>query len=128
MDVNMPDFSEADNAKLETRFMLNAFSFMAINLFRKPNFDNYKEGHSVLNFMEMTLLGYTANRSSDKFKELATEFNERKQKIPKLKVLNGSIDYLELLYSYNLKRYHLVRLLMTRYNLDKFKNKSTPKD
>ncbi len=124
----MPDFSEADNAKLETRFMLNAFSFMAINLFRKPNFDNYKEGHSVLNFMEMTLLGYTANRSSDKFKELATEFNERKQKIPKLKVLNGSIDYLELLYSYNLKRYHLVRLLMTRYNLDKFKNKSTPKD
>jgi len=128
MDVNMPDFSEADNAKLETRFMLNAFSFMAINLFRKPNFDNYKEGHSVLNFMEMTLLGYTANRSSDKFKELATEFNERKQKIPKLKVLNGSIDYLELLYSYNLKRYHLVRLLMTRYNLDKFKNKAVVKD
>lgn len=124
----MPDFSEADNAKLETRFMLNAFSFMAINLFRKPNFDNYKEGHSVLNFMEMTLLGYVANRNSDAFKDIATEFQESKSKIPKLKILNGSVEYLELLYSYNLKRYHLIRLMMSRYNLDKYKNKQVIKD
>lgn len=124
----MPDFSEADNAKLETRFMLNAFSFMAINLFRKPNFDNYKEGHSVLNFMEMTLLGYVANRNSDAFKDIATEFQESKSKIPKLKILNGSVEYLELLYSYNLKRYHLIRLMMSRYNLDKYKNKQVVKD
>ena len=128
MDFNLPDFSEADNAKLETRFMLNAYSFMAINLFRKPNFDNYLEGHSVMNFMEVTLLGYIANRSAHLFADLNTEFVEAKQKLTPLALSAGKPEYLALLYNYNLKRYKTIRLLMSRYNLDKYKNKTKIKD
>tara|TARA_Y100000289_G_C3916121_1_gene147526 strand:- start:426 stop:812 length:387 start_codon:yes stop_codon:yes gene_type:complete len=128
MDFNLPDFSEADNAKLETRFMLNAYSFMAINLFRRPNFSNYLEGHSVMNFMEVTLLGYIANRSAKIFSDLTNEFNAQRSKLPPLAITEGRPEYLTLLYNYNLKRYKNIRLLMSRYNLDKYKNKARIKD
>lgn len=125
----VPDFSEATNAKLETRYIINYYSIGAINCFTsEPNPKLYLRGHNLLDWTEATLLGYIANRNEDRFKDLRNEFIEQKSKIPLGKVLANDSIYLNLLYKYNLKRYNLIRLLLSRYNLDQYKNRVVVKD
>jgi len=125
----LPDFAEATNAKLETRYIINYYSIGAINCFTsKPSPDLYVRGHNLLDFTEATLLGYIANRQEDKFKALRNEFLEEKNLLPKGKIKEYSSEYLNLLYKYNLKRYNLIRLLLSRYNLDRYKNRAVVKD
>jgi len=125
----VPDFSEATNAKLETRYIINYYSIGAINCFTsEPNSKLYLRGHNLLDWTEATLLGYIANRNEDRFKALRNEFIEQKSKIPKGKVLANDSSYLNLLYKYNLKRYNLIRLLLSRYNLDQYRNRVAVKD
>lgn len=129
MMENYPDFATADNAKLETRFIINCLSIEAINKFRgQPTLKSYEEGHKTLDWTEATLLGYIANRSNERFKDLRNEFIEQKSKIPKGKVLAGDFIFLNLLYEYNLKRYGLIRTLMSKYNLDQYRNRVVVKD
>jgi len=125
----VPDFSEATNAKLETRYIINYYSIGAINCFTsEPNSKLYLRGHNLLDWTEATLLGYIANRNEDRFKDLRNEFIEQKSKIPRGKVLANDSSYLNLLYKYNLKRYNLIRLLLSRYNLDQYRNRVVVKD
>ena len=125
----VPDFSEATNAKLETRYIINYYSIGAINCFTsEPNSKLYLRGHNLLDWTEATLLGYIANRNEDRFKDLRNEFIEQKSKIPRGKVLANDSSYLNLLYKYNLKRYNLIRLLISRYNLDQYRNRVAVKD
>jgi len=125
----VPDFSEATNAKLETRYIINYYSIGAINCFTsEPNSKLYLRGHNLLDWTEATLLGYIANRNEDRFKDLRNEFIEQKSKIPRGKVLANDSSYLNLLYKYNLKRYNLIRLLLSRYNLDQYRNRVAVKD
>ena len=125
----VPDFSEATNAKLETRYIINWLSIGTINCFTsEPNPKLYLRGHNLADWMEATLLGYIANRNEERFKALRNEFIEQKSQLPKGKVLANDSSYLNLLYKYNLKRYNLVRLLMSRYNLDQYRNRVVVKD
>jgi len=125
----LPDFAEATNAKLETRYIINYYSIGAINCFTaEPTPKLYVRGHNLLDFTEATLLGYIANRQEEKFKALRNDFLEEKKKLPKGHIKEFSSKYLNLLYGYNLKRYNLIRLLLSRYNLDQYRNRAVVKD
>ena len=54
----LPDFAEATNAKLETRYIINYYSIGAINCFTaEPTPKLYVRGHNLLDFTEATFEG-----------------------------------------------------------------------
>lgn len=124
------DFSTVTNSKYETRYIINYYSIKAINSFTAIG--NKKEwyiiGHKTMDFVQDTLLGYVAYRGAVKFEELEEEFKATKKKLSPVSIKNVDGKYQDILYTYNRKRYKLVRMLLTRYNLDLYKNKVVAKD
>ncbi len=130
MDNNNIDFSEIGSSKLETRYIINFFSINFINAMTVLDAKGewYMKAHKTMDFIEATLLGYVAQKASFRFEELRKEFNEKRAKLTPVAIRKLDKTYLDLLYKYNLKRYTLVRTLLTRYNLDLYKNKVVAKD
>jgi len=130
MDSDNVDFSTITNSKFETRYIINYYSIKAINSFTAIG--NKKEwyiiGHKTMDFVQDTLLGYVAYRGANAFEEIETEFKEAKAKLTPVQIRDVNDKYLDILYTYNRKRYKLVRSLLTRYNLDLYKNKVVAKD
>ena len=130
MEADNVDFSTISNSKYETRYIINNYSMKFIESFTALNNKKswYIVGHKTMDFIEDTLLGYVAYRGSEAFEELETEFKEAKAKLPPAQIRDLHDKYLDILYTYNRKRYKLVRKLLTRYNLDLYKNKVVAKD
>lgn len=137
MNANTTDFSEIGNAKYETRFIINTMTLTAwhalrvsINENKRAILASYLQANVDLDFAEKTIIGYMGNRQDGKeqFKLAKDDFFNKKNSLGIIQIKNGDPDYLNLLYDYNLKRYDIIRNLMSRYNLEDWKNKQRAKD
>jgi hypothetical protein len=137
MNANTTDFSEIGNAKYETRFIINTMTLTAwhalrvsINENKRAILASYLQANVDLDFAEKTIIGYMGNRQDGKeqFKLARDDFFNKKKALGIIQIKNGDPDYLNLLYDYNLKRYDIIRNLMSRYNLEDWKNKQRAKD
>lgn len=137
MNANTTDFSEIGNAKYETRFIINTMTLTAwhalrvsINENKRAILASYLQANVDLDFAEKTIIGYMGNRQDGKeqFKLAREDFFNKKKALGIIQIKNGDPDYLNLLYDYNLKRYDIIRNLMSRYNLEDWKNKQRAKD
>jgi|TARA_R100000084_G_C4652215_1_gene150510 hypothetical protein len=137
MNANTTDFSEIGNAKYETRFIINTMTLTAwhalrvsINENKRAILASYLQANVDLDFAEKTIIGYMGNRQDGKeqFKLAREDFFNKKKALGIIQIKNGDPDYLNLLYDYNLKRYDIIRNLMSRYNIEDWKNKQRAKD
>jgi hypothetical protein len=121
VDMNAPEAS----VKWETRHRINEMADDAYKCFTGlPNIQLYESGHKKVDWIEATLCGYIfSDLAQIKFDEIRKAFEQRKAKLRPSVRRNKSSEYLDLIYSFNLKRYKYARKLMSKAGLEIYKKK-----
>lgn len=120
-DINAPEGS----VKWETRHQINQWGNEANQCFtNEPNIRNYESGHKKVDWIVAQLCGYIFSPlAKAKFAEMRNAFEEKKSKLKPSVRRNKTSEYLDLIYSYNLKRFELVRDFMSKAGLELYKKK-----
>lgn len=119
--MNAPEGS----VKWETRHRINEMAADAYACFTGvPNIQLYESGHKKVDWIEATLCGYIfSDVAQIKFDELRKVFEQNKAQLKPSVRRNKTSEYLDLIYSFNLKRYKYARKLMSKSGLELYKKK-----